>query len=47
MLSGVAWRGMVIRPWIVVDVVGRVRVVVLVDGDLVCVAVLVDGDLRV
>ena len=34
--SSAAWRGMVIRPWVVVDVVGRV-----------CVAVLVDGDLRV
>ena len=34
--SSAAWRGMVIKPWVVVDVVGRV-----------CVAVLVDGDLRV
>ena len=34
MLSGVVWRGVVIRSWIVVDVVGRVRVAVLVDGDL-------------
>ena len=32
----VAWHGVVIKPWVVVDVVGRV-----------CVAVLVDGDLRV
>ena len=45
--SSAAWRGVVIRPWVVVDVVGRVCVAVLVDGDLVCVAVLVDGDLRV
>ena len=34
--SSTAWHGVVIRPWVVVDVVGRV-----------CVAVLVDGDLRV
>ena len=31
---GVAWRGVMIRPWVVVDVVGRVRVGVLLDGDL-------------
>ena len=29
-----AWRAVMIRPWVVVDVVGRVRVVVLLDGDL-------------
>ena len=34
--SSAAWRGVVIRPWVVVDVVGQI-----------CVAVLVDGDLRV
>ena len=34
--SSAAWRGVVIRPGVVVDVVGR--------G---CVAMLVDGDLRV
>ena len=28
------WRGVMIRPGVVVDVVGRVRVAVLVDGDL-------------
>ena len=32
--SSAAWRGMVIKPWVVVDVVGRVYVAVLVDGDL-------------
>ena len=29
-----AWHGVVIRPWVVMDVVGRVRVAVLVDGNL-------------
>nr|POE86271.1 hypothetical protein CFP56_07077 [Quercus suber] len=33
-LGGVAWCGVLIKPWVAVDVVGRVRVAVLVDGDL-------------
>ena len=32
--SSVVWCGVVIRPWVVVDVVGRVHVAVLVDSDL-------------
>ena len=34
MASLAAWHGVVIRPWVAVDVVSRVRVAVLVDGDL-------------
>ena len=29
-----AWRGVVIKPWVAVDVVGWVRVAVLVDDNL-------------